>query len=139
MSDSTLRILLAVVLIFHGIGHGLGILSTIGIKLSRTQSSDSVILRNFLGEKTIRTVAFCIWVIVILCYIYAGTGLLGLGLSEGYWQPAAIFASILSILGLIFYWNAFPLLFPHKIGAVAVDIGTIVCLVWLKWPSSLIK
>jgi hypothetical protein len=137
MSESTLKVLLAVVLMFHGVGHGLGILSAVGVKFTRTQSADSAVLENILGERANRIIGLCVWVIVAVCFILSGLGLLGFGL-KGMWQPLAIFASILSLLGLVFYWNAFPLLFPHKIGAIAVDTGTIVCLLWLKWPSNIV-
>ena len=137
MSDSTLRVLLAMVLILHGIGHGLGILSTFGLKLSRTQSSHSPILNNLLGDSIANGVGLVLWVVLLVVFVVAGIGLLGYGFTAQ-WQTIAIFASILSLIGLFFYWNAFPLLFPHKIGAIAADIGTIVCLVWLKWPSIIV-
>ena len=139
MSDSSLRVLLAIVLMFHGIGHGLGILSTMGVKLTGTQSSSSAILGKFIDDKPVKIIAFCLWAVVLICFVIAGLGILGIDLPKMEWQPIAIFASLLSLLGLVLYWNAFPLLFPHKMGAIAVDVGVLICLIWLKWPAGLVK
>jgi hypothetical protein len=36
---------------------------------------------------------------------------------------------------LALFWNSFASLFPNKIGAIAVNIAVLVCLLWLNWPT----
>ena len=50
MSDSIWRIIIAIVLIAHGLGHGLGMLAAAGVKLSPTHSPDSWLFTRLLGD-----------------------------------------------------------------------------------------
>ena len=47
----------------------------------------------------------------------------------------ALAAAVVSLVAVALYWNALMLLFPHKVGALSVDITILVCLLWLNWPS----
>ena len=50
MSISTIRTLIAIVLIAHGLGHALGILAAMGITLSKNHSLYSWLLTKFTGQ-----------------------------------------------------------------------------------------
>ena len=51
------------------------------------------------------------------------------------WRPLAIVSAIISLIALGLFWNAFVSFFPNKVGSIAVNITTLVCLLWLNWPS----
>ena len=138
MAVSTLLIVIAVVLIAHGIGHYMGVLSAFGVRLSPKSSSQSWLFTNLLGEKISRIISFIIWILALLGFIGAGLSLLGWILPQNIWEPLGIISAILFLAGLMLFWNAFAFIF-NKIGALGVNIAVLVALLILHWPSDLIK
>jgi hypothetical protein len=51
------------------------------------------------------------------------------------WRTLAIWSSVISLVAIALFWNAFVALFPNKIGAIAVDVATLVALLWASWPT----
>jgi hypothetical protein len=47
----------------------------------------------------------------------------------------ATVSALISLVALLLYWNALIFFFPHKVGALAVNIATLVCLLVLNWPA----
>jgi hypothetical protein len=68
-----------------------------------------------------------LWVSALLVLVSAGVGA---AFHLGWWRPAAIVGSVVSLLVLSVFWDA-----RVGIGAV-VDIGVIAGLLWLHWPSA---
>ena len=118
------RIVLAVILLLHGVGHGLGLLPLFGKRLSPSHSADSWVLGPMLGESRARLVGAAVWAMVIALFTVAALGAMGLFL-PGQWHQIAAAASILSLAGLALFWNALPLLFPNKVGVLIVDLGVL--------------
>lgn len=137
MSISTLRIVIAVILLVHGIGHYMGLLSAVGVKLSSTSSANSWLFTGLLGDTPARIIGFVIYLLAFFGFIAAGLGLLGWLIPRGWWQPLAIGSAIISLFGLIFFWNAFAFFF-NKFGAVAVNIAVLICLLRLHWPPEIV-
>jgi hypothetical protein len=46
-----------------------------------------------------------------------------------------VVSAVISLVAILLYWNALILLFPHKIGALAVNIAVLICLLALNWPA----
>jgi hypothetical protein len=134
MSVSTLHIVFAIVLIAHGIGHALGLMAVFGIRLSKTHSPGSWLLTGLLGETVSRIIGFLIWTLALVGFLGAGMGLLGWLVPTDWWQPLAVGAAILSLMGLFLFWNGFPFFFPNKVGVFVVDVATILSPHWLGWP-----
>jgi hypothetical protein len=138
MSLPTLRILIAVVLIAHGLGHALGMMSAAGLELTQFHSSKSWLRTGILGSKAGRVIEFLIFISALLGFAGGGLGLLGWQVPQEMWQQLTVVAAILSLVGLVLFPHAFPTLFPNVAGALAVDIAVLVCLLWLKWPPGLV-
>ncbi len=51
------------------------------------------------------------------------------------WRPLALWSSVISLIAIFLFWNAFVTLFPNKIGAIAVDVATMMALIWASWPT----
>ena len=47
----------------------------------------------------------------------------------------AVTGAVASLVGLALFWNAFPVLFPNKIGALAVDVAVLVGVLLVDWPT----
>ena len=139
MSPLALRILIAVVLIAHGLGHALGMMPSAGLEITRFHSSKSWLLTGILGIKVSRVIEFTIFLAALLAFVGRGLGLLGWEATQGTWQQLSVIAAIISLVGLVLFFRAFPTLFPNVAGALAVDIGVLVCILWLKWPPGVVQ
>jgi hypothetical protein len=93
---------------------------------------------NLLGDKGSRAIGFIIWLLALLGFIGAGLALLGLLIPQAWWQPLAVISAIISLVGLIFFWNAFAMFF-NKLGAVGVNVAVLISLLFLRWPPDLVN
>jgi hypothetical protein len=137
MSISTIRTLIAIVLIAHGLGHALGILAAMGITLSKNHSLYSWLLTKFTGQSVSTGIGVLVFSAVLIGFICTGLSLGGWLLPRHVWQTLGLIAAIVSLTGLCLFWNAFPFLFPNKIGVLFVDIGLLVSILWLQWPAKI--
>ncbi len=137
MSTSTLRYIIISVLIFHGIGHSMGILAAFGVKMSSSSSSNSWLLSNLAGEKVTRIFMILLYASAFLGFICSGLGLAGWLIPAGLWKILVIISSIISLLGMILFWNGLAFLF-NKIGAIGVNIAVLISLLWLHWPPEIV-
>ena len=137
MSPSTIRIIVAIVFILHGLGHVLVFLAGFGVKLSENHSLNSWLFSNLLGEKASRFLGMGIALISLFGFILAGLSILDIALPQNYWQTLVLYAAIISMAGLIFYWYSFPFFIPNKAGIILVNCITIISILWIHWPKSL--
>jgi len=128
MSDSIWYIVVAIILIIHGLGHGLGMLAAAGITLSPTHSPDSWLFTRLLGDTGARVIGFAIWSVALVCFVGAGLGLLGWLVPQEAWPSWAIVASVISLISLALFWNGLPFFFPNKAGVIVVDLAVLLLL-----------
>jgi hypothetical protein len=112
----------------------MGILPAIGLIKSEKWHSKSWLFTRILGDAGARAISVVIWLAATVGFIGAGLGLLGWLALPGSWRTLAVVSAIVSLLGLVFFWNAFASLFPNKVGAIGVDIATLVALLLANWP-----
>jgi hypothetical protein len=124
--------IIALVLLLHGIGHVLGLFPTLGWARRPNWTDRSWLLTGLLGETATRRLNALIWLAATLGFVVAGMGLLGQFISAGAWQTLAVLAAFVSLLGIIFYWQAFPDK-VNKVGAILIDIVLLVALLWERW------
>ena len=142
MSGTVLRAIIAFVFAFHGIGHAMGIIPALGIVKEgagqswlKGWSSHSRLLTNLMGNTFSNIVCAILYAAALIGFIGAALALLGWVLPHDWWRTLAILSAVISLVGIALFWNALILLFPHKVGALAVNIATLVCLLVLSWPS----
>jgi hypothetical protein len=136
MSDQTLRIIVPLALILHGIGHWMGLLTAAGVIKTDSWNARSWLLTDLLGDTTTRILALAIWAIVCVGFLAAGAGAWGWSVTAGSWRTIAVVCAVLSLVGLFFFWNAFASLFPNKIGAIAINVIALVGILIADWPST---
>lgn len=134
MSISALRAIVAVVLMGHGLGHVLTALPVFGKTLSRDHSADSWLLSHFVGSGPDRAICLILNLFALLAFMSAGMALMGWVPPRGSWEKLTVLASMLSLLGLFLFWNAFPFLVPNKVGVIAVDGFALLSILLLRWP-----
>jgi hypothetical protein len=143
MSGTVVRAIIAFVFAFHGVGHAMGIIPALGIvKVGESSqswlknwSSHSWLLTGVLGDGASRVVCVVLYLAGLVGFIGAALAVLGWGVPHNWWRTLALVSAVVSLLALILYWNALIFLFPHKVGALAVNVATIVCLLALNWPA----
>ena len=135
MSSTTLRLIIAAILFVHGIGHVLGIMAALNLSNLEGWSSRSWLLTGLIGETASRVISFLLFLAALVGFVGAGLALMGWLLPHEWWRPLSVVSAAISLVALGLFWNAFPSLFPNKIGAIAVDIAVLVGLLWLEWPT----
>jgi len=108
-------------IIAHGIGHVMPLLAAFGIKISSNHSLHSWAFTNLLGEKPTTVIAVVYWLLPLIGFVVAGLGMYDILISFNSWQQVALVSAILSSIGLVFFWNAFPFLIPNKIGVIVIN------------------
>jgi hypothetical protein len=135
MSGTTLRALVAVVLFMHGIGHSMGVLPAVNLSSVEGWNSRSWLLTPILGETISRILSIILFSIALVGFLASTLALLGWVVPHDWWRPLAVVSSVISIVTIVLFWNAFVTFFPNKIGALGVDIAVLVCLLALNWPT----
>ena len=135
MSGTTLRIIIAGVFLVHGVGHVLGFFPAFRLTTVEGWTSYSWLITPLLGDTAARVISVILFGAALLGFIAASLSVMSWLVPHDLWRTLAIVSSVISLIALILFWNAFPALIPNKIGAVAVDVATLVCLLWLNWPS----
>ena len=145
MSGTTLRATIAVVLLFHGVGHLMGLVP--GFRLFgaggesgpgwlRGWSSYSWMLTAPLGDLAARIASIMLYGIAFVGFTGAGMALLGWLVPPVWWRSLAIVSAVVSLVAVMFFWQAFIYFFPHKVGAIGVNVAVLICLLWTHWPAA---
>ncbi len=135
MSGSTLRIIVALVFFVHGVGHAMGIMPALGLSSVKGWSSRSWLLTPLLGETISRIISIVLFLAALVGFLAAALGLMGWLVPHDSWRSLAVASAVISLAAIALFWNAFVALIPNKLGAIAVDIATLACLLVLNWPS----
>lgn len=144
MSATTVRSLITVALLFHGVAHLVGVTPAVGLvdpkkpstpAWARNWSIRSWLLTDLLGDKIARIIAVVLLLASMVGFVGAGLGLNGWAVPHDWWRTWAMVSAVRSLVTITLYWNAFIRLFPQKIGSIAVNIAVLVCLLWANWPT----
>jgi hypothetical protein len=126
-----LKIILALVLAAHGIGHSMGILQVFKVATVNPQwNGDSWLLTGTVGASVAQAIGVVLWSVAIVGFVAVGAVVMG-WLPESWWAPLAVVSSVVSLAGLLFFPMAFPIL--STIGALVVNAAVIAAVVWYHW------
>jgi len=123
MSTQILRILIAGALFVHGTGHLLGF----------WMPARSWLFPN-LGEPILRIIGSIFWILAAMGFLAAFLGFLGLLVPSSLWRPLAVGTALVSLLGLMLFWNTWPAF--NTIGAFGMNVVVLVTQLWLHWPPT---
>jgi hypothetical protein len=136
MSPKFIQIAIPVVLILHGVGHVMGVLTAANLVGTDTWHSRSWLLTGPLGDSTARIIALVLWAVTVAGFLAAGAGAFGWSVTAGSWRTIAVVMAVVSLIALALYWNAFASLFPNKIGSIAVNLAVLYGVLIAHWPST---
>lgn len=129
-----LRLMLAVILIAHGIGHIMGFMAAwTNVPMGFTDRpwllSTGVTVHSAVGK------AFgLLWLVALVALVGAGLGVL---LRADWWPMLAIIGSAISLMAILPWWNTVAT--SPRIWASLVDIVTIVVLLVPAWRDQLTR
>ena len=125
------QVLIGIVLIAHGIGHGMGMLGVFGIaRVNPAWQGDSWILTRLVGRRPAEAVGVILWATALIGFVALGAILFG-WLPGTWWVPLAVVSSIASLAGLVLFPIAFPIF--SSIGAYAVDAAVLIATLSFGW------
>jgi hypothetical protein len=136
MSTKAIQIIVPLVIILHGVGHIMGILTATNVISTDTWNSRSWLLTNTLGDTPARMIALVLWIVTVVGFIAAGAGAFGWPPTAGSWRTITVVMAIVSLVTLAVYWNAFAVLIPNKVGSIAVNVAALVCILSMNWPAT---
>jgi hypothetical protein len=130
------RILIALVLLGHGIGHSMGIMQVLRVAtVNPAWNGDSWLLTNTVGSTATRAFGITVWIAAMIGFVIAAGIVMG-WLPQAWWLPVALGSSVVSLAGLAVFPMAFPLF--STIGAFLVNVAVIAAVMWVHWvPSDL--
>lgn len=136
----SLRIVIAVILIAHGLVHA----SLSWVPLPAANGPHTPFLPSWwraavdptwpvsrlnLDEPAIRALGWGLWLAVLLGFAAAGLGLLGVPGPSASWQTLAAVSAGLSLLLLALYWH------PWLVVGALLDLAMLGIVVWPRWPA----
>ncbi|HET9082983.1 MAG TPA: hypothetical protein VFN41_01165 [Candidatus Limnocylindrales bacterium] len=130
------KIVVAVVLFAHGIGHVLGPLQVVKVaQVNPTWAGDSWLLTSVAGQTASNVVGLVLWLAAMVGFVASAAVVMG-WLPASWWVPLAVGSSVVSLVAIALFPAAFPP--TSTIGAVIVDIAVLVAVLGLKWaPTAL--
>lgn len=135
MSPMTLRIIIGLVLLVHGIGHSMAFFPALNISSTDKWHHRSWLLTPLIGDTASRVVNILLFGAAFVGFIAATLALFSWLVPHETWRQLSVISAVISLVALALFWNAFVAFFPNKIGAIAVNATVLICLLWLNWPT----
>jgi hypothetical protein len=125
------KVVIALVLLGHGIGHSMGLLQIFKVASVNPQwNGDSWILTGPLGVTATQVIGGVVWTAAIIGFTALAGSVIG-WLPATWFQPLAIGSSVVSLAGVLLFPVAFPTF--STIGALAVDVAVLAATIWYGW------
>lgn len=126
-----LNLVLAIAVLAHGIGHVLFLVPAAGIANWADQTGHSWLLTSAVGDGPARAVAAIVWGAATVLFV---AGVAGFWMSLDWWRPVTIAAAIVSIAGIVVFWDGIAT--SNAFLALAFDVVILIALLWLHWPAT---
>jgi hypothetical protein len=137
VSPQTTKVIIAGVLLLHGLGH-VGALAAIAVNWSDRGTTTGAWLpaRSWLipslAPQTAKIVASTFWVLATIGFVAAALSFLGIVVPGAMWRQVALASSVVSLLGITLSFGTWPAF--NIIAALGVNVAILVTQVWLHWP-----
>ena len=137
MSDQTIKLIAAGVLLVHGLGHGgaLGALAWIRLRPG-TPTGGWHAARSWLvpalPADTATTLAGAFWIVSLVGFVVAAMSFSDVLIPDNVWRPVAVASALVSIAGVTCFLGTWPMF--NTLAALGVNVAVLVAVVWLGWP-----
>lgn len=125
------KVLIALVLLAHGIGHSMGLLQIFKVAtVNPAWDGDSWLLSGAVGTTFAQIVGGVLWIAAIVGFTALAASVMG-WLPADWFRPLAIGSAVVSLAGLVLFPIAFPTF--STIGALIVDVAVLTATIWYGW------
>jgi len=137
VSDQTIKLIAAGVLLVHGLGHGgaLGALAWIRLRPG-TPTGDWLAARSWLVPSlpaaTATTLASALWIVSLTGFVVAAMSFWGVLVPGEVWRPLGVAAALVSMAGIVLFFGTWPMF--NTLAALGVNVAVLVAVLWLHWP-----
>lgn len=136
MSPQLVKILIAGVLLLHGLGHGgaIGALIAIdrGVPSGKWLAARSWLFPR-LNPRVAELIAIILWTLSLVGFISAALSFWGVLIPGDLWRTVALVSSFISFIGITLFWGTWPMF--NTLAAQAVNLAVMVTQLWLYWPA----
>jgi hypothetical protein len=128
------KLVIAIVLLAHGIGHSMGLLQIFKVATVNPRwNGDSWLLTGILGTTPSQVVGGLLWTAAIVGFAALAAVVLS-WLPVAWFQPLAVGSAIVSLAGLLLFPIAFPTF--STVGALVIDFGVLAATLWYGWQPT---
>ena len=120
MTIKTIKLIVFLALLVHGIGHLQGVVAGLGVKFFKSSSTDSWLLKG-LGEGANRFICLILHLLTAVTGVLTALCFKDIFLQEGSWEMLALVTALCSTACLVLFPRALAMFF-NKAGAVAVNL-----------------
>jgi hypothetical protein len=135
MSPQLIKILIPLVLLLHGLGHGgaIGALIALdrGLSGGKWLSARSWLFPN-LDTRAAKVIALIFWGLSLIGFVAAALSFWGILVPGDIWRQIALISAFVSFTGIALFWGRWPLF--NTLAAQAVNVAVIITQLWLHWP-----
>jgi hypothetical protein len=135
MSPQLIKILIPLVLLLHGLGHGgaIGALIAIdrGVSSGKWLSARSWLFPK-LAPRTAKAIAITFWGLSLLGFVAAALSFWGILIPGDIWRQLGLITAFVSFTGIAIFWGRWPMF--NTLAAQAVNLAVIITQLWLHWP-----
>jgi len=136
MSPQLVKILIAGVLLLHGLGHGgaIGALIAIdrGVPSGKWLAARSWLFPG-LNPRAAEFIAIILWTLSLVGFVSAALSFWGVLIPGDLWRTVALVSSFISFIGITLFWGTWPMF--NTLAAQAVNLAVMVTQLWLNWPA----
>ncbi len=137
MSPQLIKILIPLVLLLHGLGHGgaIGALIAIdrGLSGGKWLSARSWLFPN-INSRAAKIIAIIFWGVSLIGFVAAALSFWGILVPGDLWRQLALISAFISFTGIVLFWGRWPLF--NTLAAQAVNVAVFVTQLWFYWPPT---
>ena len=137
MSEQTIKLVAAGVLLLHGLGHGGALGALVWIRFRPgTPAGDWLSARSWLVPSlpadTATILASAFWIVSLVGFVIAAMSFWGVVIPGSAWRPLAVVSALVSIAEITFFFGTWPMF--NTLAALGVNVAVLVAVLWLRWP-----
>jgi len=126
-----LKLVIAIVVLAHGVGHVLFLAPAIRLATWADQTGHSWLITPLLGDGLTRALAALVWTATIALFVAAVAGFY---LGSDWWRQAALLGAVVSASGIVVMWDGLPT--SSAAAALIFDLIVIAALGVAHWPTA---
>jgi hypothetical protein len=135
MSPQLIKIIIPVILLLHGLGHG-GVIGALiyidrGAPSGKWLPAHSWLFPN-LTPQIAKVIAIIFWALSLLGFVASALSFWGILIPGDLWRTLALIFAFISFLGILLFWGRWPMF--NILAAQAVNLAVIITQLWLHWP-----